>query len=468
MKLLLPLLASCVTDPSAPSEAAFLEIPAGFPAMAADLAAHAAFGDSDGQHGALRIGDDAVLFLYGDPDDVDALIRGSAPNGAVDGVLTSLRADEAPIRGIATNVQPNVFPEIVPTTAGPTDWVDVEELAADIDSEPLGPEPDYRASCSAGCGSDDGYWFAGVEAKSNGANTGTGYSCAATGTYGYNYQCVTFVDQVNHRADWLGNAYTGYWSSTTSGPYQKGLLPLASGTSYDAPLAGDTVVWSGGSYGHVAVIAAVGSTGVTVYDQNRSCGSQRCDLGYSAGSTWSISNGSCFSGTTFTPKGWLRRGWDFCAYYGLASGTSTSNWWPNDATYVSGTTSGSPSDITDYVTLNPGGTDPYLTSPKGLSIPAYSASATHGFTKFILRMQSNCTSKTVEVFFRRTTDSAFDASRSVKATFSGTGWTTVTANLSSNSNWNGTIDQIRIDPATSCQASSSTDTISLAYAFFDR
>jgi hypothetical protein len=72
------------------------------------------------------------------------------------------------------------------------------------------------------------------------------------------------------------------------------------------------------------------------------------------------------------------------------------------------------------------------------------------------------------VFFRRTTDSAFSASRVANASFSVTGWNTMTFNLGRNASWTGTIDQIRLDPGASCSASSSSDTISLAYAFFDR
>lgn len=112
------------------------------------------------------------------------------------------------------------------------------------------------AQCGALCGRDDGLFYGGQEAFSNGSQTGTANSCATTGTYGYRYQCVEFVERVNRRSDWSGNAYEGYWTSLSNGPYKKGLLPLASGTSYLPPLHGDIVVWSGNTYGHVGIISS--------------------------------------------------------------------------------------------------------------------------------------------------------------------------------------------------------------------
>lgn len=358
------------------------------------------------------------------------------------------------------------------------DALDWEGRFLDAADEP----PPPPATCSSTCGSTQGHSYAGQTAYSNGSYTGSGSSCGGTGTYGYHYQCVEYTERVAGRSDWAGNAYTGYWtntglssSSSSQGPYYKGLLPLGSGTGYLAPQAGDVVVWSGGTYGHVGVLSAVYTSTVRVIDQNRSCGDQSCDLTY--GSSYTLGNGSgsgmCGSEglSSYTPRGYLHRGWDFGGSYQVASsattGTSQHNWWLNDASYHSGTTSGSVTDITDYITINPGATDPYMTSPPSLKIPAYSTSAPHGYRYVSFYIKSNCANKSARLYWKRTTDSSFSESRAVSTTISGSSWQTLTFNVSSNSSWSGTIDQIRLDPASSCSTSSS-DTISLQSAWFWR
>jgi|GEM_PF-5420838 len=343
-------------------------------------------------------------------------------------------------------------------------------------------EPPAPPACASTCASSEGYSYGGETAKSNGTETRSGSACGGTGTYGFLYQCVEYTERVAKRSDWAGNAYTGYWtntglssSSSSQGPYYKGLLPLGSGTGYLAPQAGDVVVWSGGTYGHVAVLASVGSSTVDVYDQNRTCGDQKCTLTYGTSYTLGNGSGTGYCGgeglSAYTVRGYLHRGWDFGGTYGLASsstsGASTHNWWLNDATLSGSTTSSSVTDITDYITIDPGTSDPFMTSPSGLAIPAYSSSATHGYKYVSFYIKSNCTSKSAQLFWRRTSDTSFTSSLAVSATISGSGWQTLTFSPSSSTSWSGTIDQIRLDPAASC-SSGSTDTISIQSAWFWR
>lgn len=455
--------------------------------------------------GNLVIDETTLAYLFGELADVERVLEGENP---IDALRVVLVDPSGLCLGVLERLPTGAFLGADLTFDGDSFWVGDQATPVDPcqDEAPdlVGMEvkganlrvealEDWRTeentpppSCSSSCGSTESTakTYAGQTAYSNGSYTGTGSSCTTTDTYGSRYQCVQYTERVHRRSDWAGNAYPGYWtqtglssSSSSQGPYYKGLLPLGSGTGYLAPQAGDVVVWSGGDYGHVAILASVGSSSLTVYDQNRRCGDQSCTMTYSS-SGYTIGNGSgtgyCGSEgiSSYTPRGYLHRGWDFGGTYGLASssssGASTHNWWLNDASYSGSTTSSSVTDITDYITINPGATDPYMTSPAGLAIPAYSSSTTYGYRYVSFYIRTNCTSHSAQLFWKRTTDSGFSSSRAVSATIaSGTGWSTLTFNPSSSSYWSGTIDQIRLDPAASC-STSSTDTISIQSAWFWR
>src|SRR5215208_6030053 len=104
----------------------------------------------------------------------------------------------------------------------------------------------------AACGALLTSWN-GTNVYSNGANTGTGYSCAGYGTYGYQYQCVELVMRhfktkwglswSGHAKDLLANAPTAYVDVT----YNGGAV---------GPVPGDMIVFdlSGDLYGHVALV----------------------------------------------------------------------------------------------------------------------------------------------------------------------------------------------------------------------
>jgi hypothetical protein len=471
-------------------------------------------GDGDAAFGLIALSSGERLYFFGDPDDVDSALSGEAYDQKFDVVVVSGSTAKAPCvgtlsnlpsallalaggqRGTASIVDGQILTsngDRVVLDACPSlsaDWSEVEAAAAaedlltedgaDLGEELVPPPATCSAnSCASTCGaSESSASYAGQTAYSNGKYTTTGCGCTPSSTAGTDstddYQCTQFVDRVHGHDggtyNWTGNASTGYWTSTTAGPYQKGLVPFGTGTSYDAPLAGDVLVWSY-SYGHVAIIGSVGTSTLTVYDQNRSCGNQSCTMGYSTSSGYTISNGAgrCFTSTaSYTVLGYARRGWDFGATFGLASSSSSTNWWPNDASYLSGssTSSGSYTTITDYIAVNPGASDPYLTSPAGLAVKAYSSSVTYGYKYLKFYMKSDCSNKTAALYWKRTTDSSFSETRKVTATVSSS-WGTVTFNPSTSADWSGTIDQVRIDPAASC-STGSTDLIYLAYAFFDR
>lgn len=147
---------------------------------------------------------------------------------------------------------------------------------------------------AAACGTVLTSWN-GTSVYSNGANTGTGYSCAGLGTYGYRYQCVELV--MRHFKTKWGLSWYGH---------AKDLLTNAPTTSVDVynnggsvgPVPGDMIVFdkSGDPYGHVALVTAVTSTSVTIVEQNVTTSYQR---------TLSRSGNSVSAGWS----GWYTKGW---------------------------------------------------------------------------------------------------------------------------------------------------------------
>jgi surface antigen len=133
--------------------------------------------------------------------------------------------------------------------------------------------------------------YDGVDAHSNGPSTGTGYSCGGTTSTGYQYQCVELVMRyfkTKWGLRWYGNA--------------KDLLANAPSSSTDVytngdaahpPVPGDMIVWTKGTWGHVALVVAVRADAVDIIEQNVK-GNGRATLGYSNGwvqtrwGTWDV------------------------------------------------------------------------------------------------------------------------------------------------------------------------------------
>lgn len=417
--------------------------------------------------GGVFVDDDLRWYLTGEPEEVARYLEGTSRGEDLRAILIGTTLDQASCQGVVDEL-PELPSDLRHAERRPCDdehpaWdvLIADELVAG--AKPIAASSDILDPadvpvCAAVCGIDDPISFAGEQPQSNGTSTASENSCTTNGTYGPRYQCTEYVDRVHKRPDWTNHAYAGYWSSSSDGPWQKGLLPLASGNTISRPLAGDVIVWNVGLYGHVAIVAGVGASTLTVYDQNRACGSQSCTANYSVnGSTTTLTGGGCFPSA---PVGYLRRGWDFSGAFG------TTGWTLGDMSYVSSTTSGSNGDVSDYITLNPGATDPTFTSPTGIKV-ATGASGI-GYNKIVVSIKSGCVNKIAKIYFKRVGDAGFSETRGVTATINGSDWNNaLTFNMASNANWNGTIDQIRIDPGSSC-ANDNSDLVSLKYAYFTR
>jgi surface antigen len=112
--------------------------------------------------------------------------------------------------------------------------------------------------------------YGGVAAYSNGADQGTGRSCARPelGTYGFQFQCVEFVKRFYSLAKgvntlpWHGNA-DAYFTTA----YDKGLVRFQNGGAV-RPAPDDVLVFQGGSFGHVAIVTNVEAETVAFAEQN--------------------------------------------------------------------------------------------------------------------------------------------------------------------------------------------------------
>lgn len=135
----------------------------------------------------------------------------------------------------------------------------------------------------------------GTNVYSNGSNTGTGYSCAGLGTYGYQYQCVELVMRhfkTKWGLSWYGNAHDLLANAPTA------YVDVYYNGGAVGPVPGDMITFdkSGDPYGHVALVTAVTSTSVSIVEQNVSTSYAR---------TLSRSGNTINSGWT----GWYVQGW---------------------------------------------------------------------------------------------------------------------------------------------------------------
>ena len=108
--------------------------------------------------------------------------------------------------------------------------------------------------------------FDGTTAYSNGYAVGSGVSCGGQGPYGYQWQCVELVMRhfkTHFGLHWYGNARDLlHWAPRDT------VDVFYNGDAAHPPVPGDMVVWEVGTYGHVALVTAVSSTGVDVIEQH--------------------------------------------------------------------------------------------------------------------------------------------------------------------------------------------------------
>jgi surface antigen len=142
--------------------------------------------------------------------------------------------------------------------------------------------------------------YKGVIAYSNGANTGTPYGLLA-------YQCVAYVKNfyatLMDISQWPSKNAVDYFGSAAA----RGLTPYKNSESM-APQPDDILGFSGGTYGHVAIIMAVRDDSVDVIEQNVHRNSPYATLPRVGNTILDRTIGK----VTLHPQGWLRKdAWNF-------------------------------------------------------------------------------------------------------------------------------------------------------------
>lgn len=144
-------------------------------------------------------------------------------------------------------------------------------------SEPEPANPSfYEPASMPACGTALAAWD-GTTAYSNGPYTATGTSCAGVGSYGEQYQCVELVMRHFGRKwglRWWGNAK----DLLVNAPRDK-VEVYGNGDGAHPPRPGDMLVWTSGTWGHVALVTGVRPGAVDILEQNVN-GSGTFSLGY--------------------------------------------------------------------------------------------------------------------------------------------------------------------------------------------
>jgi len=175
-----------------------------------------------------------------------------------------------------------------------TEVIDESTLEVDVD-DIVNPTGEEQALTMPPCGTVLAS-FDGTNAYSNGGNTGTGNSCAGQGgiANGLQYQCVELVMRHFKRKwnlRWYGNAKT-----LLRGAPRDTVDVITNGDRARPPVPGDMIVWENGTYGHVALVVAVGSDFVDIIEQNVA-GNGKARLPYRDGTVGARWNG-------WVPSGW--------------------------------------------------------------------------------------------------------------------------------------------------------------------
>ncbi len=169
-----------------------------------------------------------------------------------------------------------------------TDGTDVDLQAAadsgelDETDEAVNPSGLEQALTVPACGTVL-QSFDGTDAKSNGRYTGTGTACAGTGGIAgaLQYQCVELVMRHFKRKwnlRWYGNAKT-----LLNGAPRSTVDVYRNGDAAHPPVPGDMVVWETGTWGHVALVTAVGRDYVDIIEQNVSNSNGKARLPFANG-----------------------------------------------------------------------------------------------------------------------------------------------------------------------------------------
>ncbi|MBP6741823.1 MAG: CHAP domain-containing protein [Deltaproteobacteria bacterium] len=137
--------------------------------------------------------------------------------------------------------------------------------------------------------------FDGTTAYSNGDNTGTGVSCGGVVASGYRYQCVELV--MRHFSNKWGIRFYGNAKDLLANAPRTTNDVWSNGDRAHPPVPGDMLVWTTGTWGHVALVTRVGGGTLDIIEQNVT-GNGRATLPYngaSVGARWG----------SWVPAGWV-------------------------------------------------------------------------------------------------------------------------------------------------------------------
>ena len=166
---------------------------------------------------------------------------------------------------------------------------------------------------------------------SNGNDTGTGYSCAGSGTYGLQFQCVELV--MRHFETHWGLHWSGNAKDLLNNAPKSTVDVYMNGDGAHPPVPGDMIVWTNGAYGHVALVTNVHAGGIDILEQNVK-GNGHATLswdGATIGARWG----------NWIPKGWAHAKASSSVGMGGAGGASSSSTTTSASTSTTSTTSSS-------------------------------------------------------------------------------------------------------------------------------
>lgn len=149
----------------------------------------------------------------------------------------------------------------------------------DGDGYPLEAQKADAPACGAVIGS-----FGATLAYSNGKYTGTGNSCRGAVEHGLGFQCVELVMR-HFKTTWGLRWYGNAKDLLANAPKDK--VSVHMNGSGVAPVPGDMIVWTKGTYGHVALVTAVRADAIDILEQNAGTGRATLDWdGKRVGARW--------------------------------------------------------------------------------------------------------------------------------------------------------------------------------------